>query len=242
MLSELYVRLEEKYYKLLDILDSKGIPVYKYDEFCRKIGIPSMIMSFFILLLLISVPVLFMFLPQEYVVKVIVKAEDRSQTFNYTLFLVDKGKEIPIAQGKVRSIVEKRISLRPSKDAKIKLKLTNLEYLPYEKTVPLEKEVVFMVRPKFNAPIFFKVKAVDGETNVELQEVKGYVELDGKKIEGKLEDGYLLFGDIPKDKRVKIHLEAPGYEVVEDFVNVSPEKEILLRMCCKLLKTSIFNI
>ncbi len=52
-LSGFYTKLEDKYFDVLDALDAKGLPVYKYSDFFEDKGIPSFIVTITIILLLI---------------------------------------------------------------------------------------------------------------------------------------------------------------------------------------------
>jgi hypothetical protein len=52
-LAEFYTRAEDKYFDLLDFLDSKGLPVYTYSDFFEKKGIPSFVVTVAIILLIL---------------------------------------------------------------------------------------------------------------------------------------------------------------------------------------------
>ena len=52
-LSGSYAALEDKYYNLLDFLDSKGVPVYAYNDFLEEKGIPAFPFTVAILLVLV---------------------------------------------------------------------------------------------------------------------------------------------------------------------------------------------
>ncbi len=49
-----YSRLEEKYYALLDFLDAKGVPVYRYNDFVEERGLPAFPVTVALLVLVIA--------------------------------------------------------------------------------------------------------------------------------------------------------------------------------------------
>ena len=52
-LSAWYTKAEDKYFDLLDFLDKKGVPVYKYSDFFEEKGIPSFVVTVSIILLIL---------------------------------------------------------------------------------------------------------------------------------------------------------------------------------------------
>ncbi|MFA6269482.1 MAG: hypothetical protein WC652_06710, partial [archaeon] len=54
-LAGFYTKAEDKYFDLLDFLDSKGLPVYKYSDFFENKGIPSFVVTISIIILLLLV-------------------------------------------------------------------------------------------------------------------------------------------------------------------------------------------
>ena len=57
-LSGLYTKLEDKYFDVLDFLDKKGIPVYKYSDFFEKRGIPSFVVTVAIIVVILAIVIL----------------------------------------------------------------------------------------------------------------------------------------------------------------------------------------
>jgi hypothetical protein len=54
-LAGLYTKAEDKYFDLLDFLDAKGLPVYKYSDFFENKGIPSFVVTIAVLVLLLLI-------------------------------------------------------------------------------------------------------------------------------------------------------------------------------------------
>jgi len=52
-LAGIYTKAEDKYFDLLDFLDGKGIPVYKYSDFFENRGIPSFVVTIAIIVLIL---------------------------------------------------------------------------------------------------------------------------------------------------------------------------------------------
>ncbi len=59
-LAEYYTKAEDKYFDVLDFLDSKGLPVYAYSDFFENKGIPSFVVTIAIFVILIILLLIFL--------------------------------------------------------------------------------------------------------------------------------------------------------------------------------------
>ncbi len=217
-LSRIYTGLEERYYALLDFLDARGVPVYKYNDFLESKGMPAFPITIALIVLIIAAIYGIFFIGNMINPSVTISFQDQ---FNETVAGVQvsvkdaAGKAVAstktIASGE--SIQLQGIAI----GSKLVVSASKEGYDTAEEEVTVVKEKIplSMQLTKQIKEIAVDLQAVDEETGDAVKGAAIQLEWQGVTRTGTTDAaGKAHFTGIPEDMPVTVKVQADGYEQV----------------------------
>lgn len=217
-LGAIYSALEEKYYSLLDFLDSKGVPVYAYNDFLENKGLPAFPITVALIVLLIALIYGLVFVGNTVNPEISINFSDQ---FNESVSGVNvsvkdatgkiiKGSE-KIADGE--SIVLQGIPL----GMELTLVAEKEGFKTAEKNVVVSKQklsAAISMEQELNA-IEASIQLIDSETGDPIKGASVTLDWKGTTKTGVTNaEGKASFVGIPADTEVLLTILADGYETL----------------------------
>ncbi|MDD3159876.1 MAG: carboxypeptidase-like regulatory domain-containing protein [Candidatus ainarchaeum sp.] len=234
-IGEIYTKIEDKYFDVLDALEAKGLPVYKYSDFFEDKGIPSLVVTFAIFVLLLSL---------------IIIALTYQPTANTELSLslkdalgnsLDKVRvKITDSEGNILSNSTVDDGGKISLSGILKGKTINLQfakdgYKSQEDSFVIGDETTKSFALHFDKDykgINAKIRLFDNETKTKVKGAKITANYEGSVIEFK-EDTNSIYAavNVPESTSISLTVIAEGYNQAKEtiaFTSLNSEKSVYL--------------
>lgn len=220
-LSEFYTNLEDKYFNVLDALEDRGLPVYKYSDFFEDKGIPSFIVTitiFIAILLLLSL----LFGPNvvatgEIVVNIKdvatgqglqnVKLSIQRETGSYIY------EDLTIGDGTTINVPPLQIGTR------LRLIATKDGYQPLTEEIILgsQKAQKSLLLERSLTSIEGKLRLVDEQTKTRITDARVSARYSNQEYTFNLDaNGNFINTSIPEGVNVSLRVSADGYLPIEE--------------------------
>jgi hypothetical protein len=217
-LSRIYTGLEERYYALLDFLDARGLPVYKYNDFLESKGMPAFPITIALIVLIIAAIYGIFFIGNMINPSVTISFQDQ---FNETV----AGVQVSVKDAAGKAVVSpKTIASGESIQlqgiaigSKLVVSASKEGYDTAEEEVTVVKEKIplSMQLKKQIKEIAVDLQAVDSETGDAVKGAAIQLEWQGVTRTGTTDAaGKAHFTGIPEDMPVTVKVQADGYEQV----------------------------
>ncbi len=221
-LSGIYRRIEEGFYKLMDALEARGIPVYAIINPIEERGIPALPAALALLVVIGALAYGFFFIGTAYDLDITLSITDNAgnalQDVRIAAFdssgkrlqvsgeEFSNGEHISISRVPIGSEVVLRAGLRGYKDSIFTFRATQKQL---EVPLILEKEIVLIVG---------KLRLVDGINGFDVEDAEVVAELaDGSLRECILDDGMFSCPDVIGGEAARISVSADSYEQVDGY-------------------------
>ena len=220
-LAGIYASLEEKWYNLLEFLDSKGIPVGAYSNFLEGRGIPSFPVTIGIIVLLIAV--LFVLFTATAGVNLSVNIsikDDAGNGVNEVHLAVTDSKQNLIKETTANSIFNLNLGNIPiGTDLTFSATKQGYDIGSADLTVTSASGDVEIILDKERNLIEAKIKLANIDTSDQITSaVVKLIGDNGTEYPGILqEDGTFIASGVPADEDLKLVINADGYETFEDI-------------------------
>ncbi|HNV01525.1 MAG TPA: carboxypeptidase-like regulatory domain-containing protein, partial [archaeon] len=214
-LSGLYTKAEDKYFDVLDFLDKKGLPVYKYSDFFEEKGIPSFVVTISIILLLLILFMLFFASQNAATTEMVLTLKDSSgiNLNNVKINLVDdKGNFL--LKDKIVSSGDRVTFPQYPQGTKVRLSAVKDGYQSYSEEFQLGKEKI--TRSINLSKNFIGIEAqltlIDSETKSKIKNAVVLVSWEGNEYSFTVDqNGTYRVTNFPSETKVLLKIKADGY-------------------------------
>jgi len=218
-LSNFYNKLENKWFDLLDFLDSKGIPVYAYASFLEERGIPSFPFTIAIFLLIAVLIFSFVLISPVTSIKITLQVTDDlgSQLTNVQLTVSDSSGKIifnrPVSSGETITLDNIKIGQTLTFEAVKQNYESARQQLIVEKS---ELPLSIQLTRSFEI-IDAYVLLADIETDAIIRNATVLVDFGDQTITGKIQgDGRFLLSGIRANVEGQLIVKADGFEELRE--------------------------
>lgn len=213
-LSGFYARIEDGFFKILDALETRGIPVYNYVEFLEKRGVP--VFPFTLgAAIIILLALWFFLLAQPSSVYLTVRFQDDSLNAVNAVSLAITGPDGRLLWSDSTDSSQRIMLERTGIGDVIKLKAEKEGYESAEQNLKIAKEEseIRLELAKITELINARIRLEDSETGNLIKDAEVTAEFDGKKVQAILnDDGTWTIIGVPKGADIKLTVKADGYE------------------------------
>lgn len=216
-LSAWYTKAEDKYFDVLDFLDKKGLPVYKYSDFFEEKGVPSFVVTVSIVLLLLILMMMFFASQNAATTEMVLTLKDASgnnlNNVKISVVLSDNQGNYLI-KDKIVSSGDKITLPQYPQGTKIRLSATKDGYQSYSEELILGKEKV--TRSISLSKDFVGIEAqlllIDSETKSKVKGAIVLVSWEGNEYTFTMDANAIYKAiNFPADAKVLLKIKADGY-------------------------------
>jgi len=234
-LSGFYARIEDGFFKFLDAIEKRGLPVYNYVEFLEKRGVP--VFPFTVgIAIIVLLAIWFFLLAAPASVFLTVRFQDDSQnSLNDVQFSILDSEGKQIYSDSTDSA--QRLELKGNGiGAIIKLNASKEGYESAEQNLTLAKEesAIELELVKITELINAKIRLVDSETGNPIRDAEVTAEFEGKTVKASLnDDGTWTIIGVPKSADIKLTVKSDGYEDSTQNMSFDSENANTLQLAPK---------
>lgn len=224
-LSAWYTKAEDKYFDLLDFLDKKGVPVYKYSDFFEEKGIPSFVVTVSIILLILILLMMLFASQNAATTEMVLTIKDgagNSLLNTKVNIVLSDSQGTYLIKDKVVSSGDTITIPQYPQGTKIRLSITKDGYQSYGEELQLGKEKVtrtISLQRDFEG-IEAKLLLIDAETKSKIKDAIVLVSWEGKDYSFAMDsNGFYRAPNFPNETKVVLKIKASGYNDLTQETN-----------------------